>query len=237
MNFEHGLSLAKFQDSIFDKWKKEKKITEEEVQRLKCNTWIFFARFLAPSNLVIRHYCLIDIIDNDSKHQNVLIKLVHILGEGLWLEGYSYWLYTKEILEIYGKKLKIGYISKFVDDLDGRFKKAAYKCRDGKFYPPLFGDLRFISLEDHLQDDKEDKYVCIWPVSREIEKNTVIYQIKATPLRFNTHVPKKSSIHYVEDGIVKSKFKWYKGYDKKYKTKLGEWIDILDIRRIISFFL
>jgi len=237
MNFEHGLSLAKFQDFIFDKWKKEKEITEEELLRLKNNIWIFFAKYLAPSNLVVRQYCLMDLIINDSKHQLIIIKLMHMLGEGLWLEGYSYWLYTKEILEVYGRKLRIGYITKFIKDLDLRFKRTSYKCRDGKYYPPLFGDLEFISLEEHLQDNIEDRYVSIWPISKEVDGGIVKYNIRATAFRFNVHVPKKSSIHLVEDEIVKSKFKWYEGYDKKYRTKVGELFDIFDIRRIISFFL
>jgi len=237
MNFEHGLSLAKFQDLLLDKFKKEKKITEEEKHRLNSNVGIFFAKSLAPSYLVIRHYCLIDLIDNDSKHQNILIRLIHILGEGLWLEGYSYWLYTKEFLEIYGKKLKIGYIIKFIEDLDGRFKSTSYKCIDGKYYPALYGDLEFISLEDHLQEIDDNKYSRIWPVSKQVKKNIVSYSIKATPLKFNIHVPKRSSKHYIEDGIVKSKFKWYQGYEKKYRTKIGKWFDILDPRRILSFFI
>jgi len=237
MNFQHGLSLAEFQDFIFDKYKKEKSITEDELKNLKCNIWIFFARFLAPSNLVIRHYCLLDFITNDSKHQGPIIKLIHTLGNGLWLEGYSYWLYTKIFLIDYADKFKIGYISKFIEDLDKKFATVSYRCKDGKLYPPLYGDLKFISLEDHLQNKKIREYISIWPVSKETKDSLVIYKIRSTPMGFNVHIPKNNMAYYIIDGIVKSKFKWYEGYDKKYKTKLGKWIDILSLRRILSFFL
>ncbi|MBI4650226.1 hypothetical protein HY745_02865, partial [Candidatus Desantisbacteria bacterium] len=64
MNFQNSSSLADFQDKVFVRYQNSEGILtlKKELKQLESNLWIKTARFTAPSNLVIRHLILIDLI-------------------------------------------------------------------------------------------------------------------------------------------------------------------------------
>jgi len=228
MNFQYGSNLAKFQDDLFAKYVSKRLITDEERVKLFNNLWVDIAQCCAPNNLVVRQFCLVNLI---LKTENVrdIIRLIQTIAYfngtnyALWAEGYSYWGYTKPFLV----ECKIP--QEIIDEIDKNFQKTAY-LRNGIMYPAPFGDLWDSPLEDKLQDplmivaDIE-----ITPVA----KRCLFYTVKSKPLGCNTHVQSKNSQVIIVDDYPQP-FKWYEGYDKKYKTKWQEFKDTFAFRRLKS---
>ncbi len=241
-NFEYGSSLANFQDQKFKDFKANKPLTKEEETRFKSNLWVKTAEKLAPSNLVIRHYCLIDLFNKYPSHKRKIKNQLYLLGEDLYLEGYSYWLYTKPFLDEYSKEF--GEFGLFIRDQDKKFQESAYLGTDGNLYPAPFGDLRhepldiFLQAAEPVSDNTE-----IYPLLIKIFKpDTTEYLVQKCLLGFNTHVPDKVQTVQVLNGTVYVKqpsgtlvpFKWYEGYDKKYGSKEAEFNDTFSPERINS---
>lgn len=241
-NFEYGSSLATFQEKKYNDYLDNVPITKEEKKRLTKNMWVKMAEGAAPSNLVIRHYCLIDLYKGKHSHSKRIGTQLEILGEGLYLEGYSYWLYIKPLLVEYKKKFNIFEI--FIENMDKRFQETSYLWKDGKLYPPPYGDVRHIPLEDSLQSALSvQSYKSIYPlVIQVLSPDTVEYFIKGNPVGFNTHVPLETLTVVVTCDTVYVKkangdhqpFKWYTGYENKYKDKGAEFKDTFNWRRIKS---
>lgn len=231
LNFEHGGSLADFQDGLFAKYISGEKITPQELRRLELNKWVSAARVLAPNNMVVRQYCLIDLVRGDKGNKGVIVDLVNkVAPEDVWLEGYSYWLYAKPFLESYDEKFEVAELRKLIKDVDSIFAKTSYK-RGDKLYPAPFGDLRDVPLEDSLQYGVPSKEVSVGIIT----KSGDTYFIKATPLGFNMHTSEVGAEIKIIDGQPEN-FVFYEGYDKKYKNSFSELIDMLDVRRFLSFF-
>lgn len=232
LNIECCSSLADFQDNLFKSYEKTSK---KNITRLKTNLWIKFAHKLAPGNLVIRHLSLIDLLENKPGNKKKIIKLINTISydkeDCIWLEGYSYWLYTKPFLEKYADKFNIGEIKQSIECIDLNFVNTAY-IRDGKLYPSPFGDLRDVPLEKEFQDSKPKQEASAGPVTK--INNT--YIIKASPLGMNTHAPKKDSKITVKEGIPQN-FEFYKGYNKKYKKPFEEFFDMISLRRLLSILM
>jgi len=230
MNFQSASSLADYQEDLFNRFKKDEDLTKE-LSQLEGNMWVKTAEHIAPSNLVIRHLCLIDLIKKESSYKSRIMRLLEVLSYSglIWAEGYSYWLYTKPFIEEYSKVFGSIYFT-MIEKINSGFQVSAY-TRDKKLYPAPFGDLRDTPLEDDLQG-----YVEVDSCSRAIVfKMMHRYSIKSRPIGLNTHVPKSSYDIRIENGKPVD-FKWYEGYDKKYKNKKDEILDSLNPKRIISIF-
>lgn len=241
-NFDHGSTLANFQQKKFEAYKKNEQISEEDLNRLKNNLWVRTARKIAPGNLPIRQYCLIDLFEKKSRNKRKIEKMLDTLGENsLWKEGYSYWLYTKPFLVEY--KSRFGDFGLFVDTMNIRFKQTAYKGHGGMIYPIPFGDIRKITLED--QDNSMVSDIDVFPVSKRIISEKVIeYYIKRCLVGLNTHIPKEDKVVRIIGNEIVCLYKdgncfdypWYEGYDKKYKNIFNELNDIFHKERINSLF-
>lgn len=229
MNFECGTSLAVFQDRLFDQYTKRLDLTisQQDYIRLNTNLWVAIASKIAPNNLVIRHRCLQGIFNGNRNCLDEIINLFNILAPGLFVEGYSYWVYTKYILQAWAELYHTPLINK-IKFVDLNFSSTSY-IKDGKKYPAPFGDLRLQPLEDHLQDDTIITDCAITPII----KRGSSYQIRAYPLGGNLHVPIKDEVIVIEEGIPQG-FKFYEGYDKKYKNAFFEIIDLLNLKRYLK---
>lgn len=251
INFDSGSKLADFQEACYNKLLNKQTLSSKEIDQLKGNQWVNLAKTLAPSNLVIRHFCLLDIIENSTKHLREIIEQIKKLTYDenkeeklLWAEGYSYWLYTKKFLKLYNKFP----ILHIIDMIDLGFQKTSY-IRGNILYPAPFGDLRDIPLEEHLQSYINYNGVInyyrmkvVTPVLRIIDKDgTVQYFIKGIPVSLNAHIQKKDTLIEIKDGIPVN-FKFYhdegnrSAYQVKYPNKIKEFTDVLDPKRILSLF-
>jgi len=229
-NFQHGFSLANFQDSIFSKIIENKEISKSEKQRIYDNLWVKIAFFIAPNNLVVRHLCLHDLASKSKDHlQMIEIQLEALTYKlqsknGLWAEGYSYWLYTKRFLKFYADFFGSEVLNKYIQNIDKSFCQSAY-LRQSILYPAPFGDLRDIPLEDDLQNPQlVEKFCNFFPVN----KSSDTYFISGSFSGLNTHTQRDNINIIIENGYPKN-FKFYLGYDKKYKNKFHEICDIISL--------
>ena len=161
-----------------------------------------------------------------------------VAPKDLYLEGYSYWLYTKPFIVEHLKKFPDDTLKSIVRSIDENFVKTCYTV-EGIRYPAPFGDLRHGPLEEDLQFSKivVPETIDIFPVSRSKNK----FNIKPAPIGFNLHVPINEKVYSIIDGKVidteaKEEFKWYTGYKDKYPTKWSEIRDMCRIKRILSLF-
>jgi hypothetical protein len=238
MNFITGEKLASTQQLIMDRIKKGEKIEEEEILLLEENAWVKAADILAPCNLVIRQYCLIDILRGESKHKIAIDTQLNALApKGLYLEGYSYWLYTKEFLTVYLSKFLAESIERCIKEVDSNFVKTSYSVDDIK-YPAPFGDLRHQPLEDALQNGNH-------PISAikvsVVTKNNTNYEIDPYFIGFNLHTTTERKTYFVTDGkvidaITGKEYVWYPGYKNKYPTMISELKAMFNLKRLKNFF-
>lgn len=232
-NFGDTTNLAIMQDKLIEEYKNGlRQITAEQMFSLENNPWIAMANKLAPNNLVIRQYCLIDLFRGRPEKINTISKLLKILSYNskIWAEGYTYWLYTRMALDLWMEAFKDTTIKTYIDGINLGFLRTSY-FRAKKWYPALFGDLREGPIED--QTNHVPIPAVIGPVSFQVRNNSYVYVIKAIPIGLNTHIPKDDYAVTVEDK-TSIDFKFYQGYDKKYKNKAEEWADTLSIKRIKS---
>jgi len=234
LNFRNGTELAKAQDSLFDVYRKNEHISKNTVDSLAKNIWVQAASKLAPGNLVIRQWCLIDLFKDTCLHKRPIKSSIKYLtydedSVSLWAEGYSYWLYTKSFLQEWSDVFAIEGIKKKISQIDRGFLRTSYK-RDGNWYPAPLGDLRDEPLEESLQYD----HLCQSRLGiLRFDCNTKTYKILGDPIGLNPHIPADTFEVKIIMGYPKN-FDFYKGYDKKYKSKKEEWADILKPNRINS---
>lgn len=199
------------------------------------------AHILAPSNLVIRQFCLIDIIRGSPDHYRDIVDLVKLLSDDgkIWLEGYSYWIYTFNCLDIwinlFAGQVDISDLLFLIEDIKAGFVKTAY-INGNVWYPAPFGDLRKIPLTDDLQNK------CLRKIENEVVNHSIVtmykdgtlvhYTIQGKPIGLNAHIPKE--LFYVEVRNGEANFKFYNGYENKYKNKYEEIKDIFDTARVNS---
>jgi hypothetical protein len=241
-DLQNSTSLAREQQSLFEKYKSGENVSKAEMQKLENNLWVKTAYYLAPGNLVVRQYVLIDLLNNNTDDEDKIIYQINKIGnhenksECIWLEGYSYWLYTKPFLQEYETKYNSKYFSDFIDCIDNSFVKTSY-LRNDLLYPVPFGDLRNDLLEADFQNKTSDLQIIVGPVA----KNNSIYIIKSSPLGLNTHASKKDSKIFIINGTPyydeqgNQEFKWYASYKEKYNNStIKELMDLFDVRRVVS---
>lgn len=232
MNVEQGTPLAVRQDKVFKLIQEGKAVSKNDMKMLKENLWVKTAEILAPSNLVVRHYCLLNLLNLETNNHKQIIQLVNKIAPDLWAEGYSYWKYTKPFLVAYGDQ-NISWVESWVEskvsDIDNWFYGTTYKDNSGKLHPAPFGDLRKETIKKKsiiLESKTKGKFLV---------KNDNKYVIKPYMLGFNTHCPSKKQVITIENGEPVG-FKFYNGYDKKYKSKKAERRDTFNLKRFFSIF-
>jgi len=241
--FETGSELASFQDKKFDDFQFNNGITNKEKVRLERNLWVWTATDMAPGNLVIRQLCLIDLFNGKTVNYNLIMEqLDKVGGVGLFLEGYSYWIYTKPFLVKYYEVFKSPGLKIYVDQMDKKFLTTAYVLHGGIPRPAPFGDIADITLEydvlalENIADNAE-----VFPVTKKTEGDTVTYTIEACAVGLNAHIPKKADTVVISGGVVyKSSgkmltpYEWYPGWEGKYNSRWDELMDVFDYRRVNS---
>ena len=244
MNFEN-VDLGDFQDACFNKIVGQT-LTQAEVDKLKNNYWIKISRIIAPNNLVIRHLCLLDLISKCPNHYKEILdqlkKLTYsketiILGKLvmptrlLYAEGYSYWLYIKNFLQVYNDKFLVNcgsYIQSYISKVDSGFQATAY-LRGTVMYPAPFGDLRDQPLEDVLQNSSTIfNTINIAPINK---RNNTIYQVESMPIGLNGHIPLNNYIVDIKNGEPVP-FSWYQGYSQEYPTMWSQMMNTLNPKRV-----
>lgn len=233
MNFMYGTRLAIYQDILFNFYKEGHKIGPENVSNLKENLWIPSAEKVAPNNLVVRHLALLDLVTGNPANYSRILKLINKLSRFpgdpvnlLWAEGYSYWGYTRAFLVEY--LARFNFLGDIIKAIENNFIRCGYE-RGSRICPAPFGDLRDVFCD--LEGNSCVENITIGPV----KKSGDIYVIKAWPVGLNCHTLKKDVVIKIVDGRPKG-FKYYEGYDKKYKGPFGEYIDMLAPSRVKSIF-
>lgn len=259
----HGTELAVFQDKLISKLSDtnfdnpsaplvtidDDKCNEYLIKQMEKNLWVKLSSRIAPNNLALRHYCLIDALSGVPNNFKNIMKLIDALSPKslngrLWLEGYSYWVYSKVALELYCKVFKKFHrcrvyipLKLIINEIDTCFQKTSY-IRCGSLYPAPFGDLRDFPLQDHLQDTKVSiPNLTIYPVKKmdyesKYQKDTC-YDIKKSLLGFNSHTPHYGEHIKVESGIPLG-FRFYTGFNDKYISSWDEIKDMLRPDKIVS---
>jgi hypothetical protein len=251
------IDLAILQENYETLYKGGVIITPEQLSDLKKHVWVILASKLSPSNLVIRHWCLIDLFSGAPDHAEKILKMVDLLsykkdenGMRIWAEGGYYFWYTMCILQLWLDKFSpfsldtleasnISEINRILSTIRKGITETAY-LRNGEWYLAPFGDVRnnsmaYTPIGIDLQDIHQQPSVTIAVISR-IDSGPITYRIKARPIRFNLHIPKDDYIVSVINGDPVG-FVFYDGWDKKYKDKGAEIADMLSFKRLLSFFV
>lgn len=235
--FTYGSQLADQQKKALTSYTNNKPIKQSTIDSLENNLWIKMAIESCPCNLVIRHLCLLDLINNKSNNIKKINQQLNILGSRLYLEGYGYWLYVKPYLIEYSKKF--GIYTQYIKDMDILFATSGYQLNGiGVIYPAPFGDIDSIPLENQDSTLLVDNFE-MFPVTKKTLYGSVIeYNIDKTIIGLNTHIPSDSMTIIISDNVCIIKtdscvpFPWYKGHDKKYANKIEELNDIFRNDRV-----
>jgi len=240
MNFLWDGPLASLQDNIFNQLMTGQEISEKDYKKLKRSIPVKIAEILAPCNLVVRNYCLLDLISGQNKHQTKIFNLcLKMCGtsnmswaDKLWQEGHSYWGYTRYILKVYGQHFNEAWVTDCINTINNNFRRTSYE-RDGISYPAPFGDIWNIPLENELQQPK-DKSNC-GPIRIELP----IIKVNTNPLGLNLHTTYVNTVYDTTSGIpvnmqTDKPFKFYQGYKEKYPHVWNEIWAMLSIRRLLS---
>ena len=240
-----GTTLAHQQDDFLLSWTSLDSTESDSIaELLDKNYWVKMAGKVAPSNLVIRQLCLIDILRKSTDNYEKILKYTNQLSyqplDGSyqptngapWTEGYSYWLFTYNALGPYIKffedSVDVVELKKSITNIHKSFAHSAY-LKDGVWKPAPFGDLRDFPLYPN-----ELKYVFSEEIDIEfsylkktISGDTVKYEMEFPSIGMNTHVDHGKSVVLVINGELIN-FEFYTDYDVKYKNK---WLEIYDMIR------
>lgn len=243
-NFRNGTALAVQQDMYLQKYLAGGRLTSREIYDMEQNLWVATASVLAPGNLVIRQWALIDLFKGSAKSMIRILELMDILtykttnGYKIWSEGYSYYSYTMDVLKVWVERFRSIYdlsvIIDFIYKIDQGFIVTSY-FRDGLWYPAPVGDLRDFPLSSDLQIPHVMRTILVGNVIFNYVENEglIWYSIKGRPLGCNTHIPKDDYTVRIIGGIPLY-FKFYEGYNKKYKSSWDEFRDTFDVKRLRS---
>lgn len=236
MNHFDTSTLARLQDRAIYSIKRGKAISKWHYDQLRSNWYIKLANYLAPSNLTIRNDVILDITEGSkNRRDRISSHIGKLFNEGMWAEGYTYWLYTRDALKLI--RTEWIWLSKIIDKTDISFIKTSY-FRNGKLWPAPYGDLReypihrfIISAHPEIRPHYTISIGSITKTRSSFHER--IYHIRPFTVGLNTHTVKNESIISITKGVP-TPFIFYKGYDKKYKNKLEEIKDIFDPRRIFK---
>jgi len=267
MNFT--MHLADYEKELCDKIVANTLTVSQRKQaywKLKLHPWLFLSWFFAPGNLTIREWCLLDLLTNRPKHAGKIKKMLLMLSYNgtMWAEGAYYWLYMREILDVWeqtfpftGLQFKIPTL---IEQIHRNIVALSFKRPDGVYCAAPYGDVRndtdtaayplgYIELQSAHNIPER---LCCGPIIMEYlhgicptignqtETQTLRYIINAHPIGLNQHIPKDNYMVYVINGIPDG-FAYYAGNPEKYtingKYSIGkELADIFAWKRIVSLF-
>jgi hypothetical protein len=245
-SFKSGYELAVLQDTLLARHGRGERLSEAELAALRGNAWIATAKHLAPGNLVLRQWALIDMASGEPENAARILEMMELLapdsgsGVRVWAEGYSYWGYVRGPLALwtatFAHDAAASRVRFILDAVDSGFARTAY-ARDGTWYPAPFGDLR----EEPLQEPALGIRRAMPPpgpvstafVTVTFTDDGARYRVVANPLGLNTHVPVDARVVEVRDG-VSAGLRFYEGYDRKYADAREESADLLRPERVAS---
>jgi hypothetical protein len=236
------IALAQFQESCQQKFMNGESITPEETAKLTGCMWVKLATVLSPSNLVIRQWSLIDMFSGSPDHASRLRKMLDMLsykgnksGTRIWAEGYYYFWYAMCILQLwvikFEDKVDLTKIKSIIDEVRKGLTMTGY-YRNRVMYGAPYGDARDVPLDVVAEVERKDT-VKISNVSMTTNGEIITYQIEGKPVGLNLHIPKEDSTVNIVGGVPMG-FKFYEGWDKKYKNQWEEICDLLNWKRLIS---
>jgi len=233
--------LCRFQDSLIQLYPGT--IDKRTIRTLKINYWVRTAEKLAPGNLIIRQYCLIDLFEDKPCHKAKIRKLVNTISGGpgkyrTWAESYTYFLYTQMMLDPWVKRFSDDSVKSMIREIKMGFAYTAYERSTFLRYPAPFGDLWEVPLDSETSVMASsmcdpDNDVEVKNIKRYKKDGLVTYNIAPMPMGLNGHCEKQRHEWVIRAGIPDG-FKFYDGYDKKYKNQKAEWTDLLDPRRLFT---
>ena len=236
------IALAQFQESCEQKYKNGEAITLEELAKLEGCVWVKLASVLSPSNLVIRQWALVDLFKGIPWHVSKLEKMLDVLsykgdksGMRVWAEGYYYFWYAMCILQLWVTKfenlVELSRIKVIIEEIRKGLTITGY-YRDEVLYGPPYGDVRDVPLDTVAEVERKNT-ITISNISMCTAGNMVTYQIMGRPVGLNLHIPKDNKVVKVIGGVPIG-FKFYEGWDKKYKNKWEEICDLMSWKRLRS---
>lgn len=227
--------LADIQDSLITAIKNNQPINQFHVKYLESNLQMAFFKRLAPNNLLVRNLLILDIVCKNPKNKDYIHDLMSLLSYGgeVWAEGYSYWKYCEEILQIYIDKFQEQKLQDLMDAINNGFMTTSY-IRGNLLYPAPYGDLRDEPLKQELQINLQNS-VFTEHIKLTRANGNYFYSFIAEPINLNNHVPKENYSVDVVNGQPLN-FKFYTGYKSKYSSKMEEILDTFSFSRIKSLF-
>jgi hypothetical protein len=241
-----GYELAAWQDTLLARYRRGDSLPLADRAALRGNAWVATAKHLAPSNLILRQWALTDLFSKTPENAARILEMADLLapdsgghGGRMWAEGYSYWLYTREVLapwaETFRREEAGKQVRALINAVDSCFTMTAYS-RNGILYPAPFGDLRDKPLADsgvflHAARPvaaHSCAFVTVTPVSEGYD-----YRIAAQPVGLNTHIPADTQVVAVRQGVPAG-FGFYQGYHKKYPDAAAERGDMMRPARLAS---
>ena len=203
LNFKKGKTLAVQQDNYLSRYKAGEKLSPKEISDMEQNLWIALASKLAPSNLILRQWALIDLFRGSAWHKEDIQKMMDTLtykeknSQKIWAEGYSYFNYTLDVInpwiERYQEHYDMSGIKDIIEKTEQGFIVTSY-LRDGLLYPVPLGDLRDIPLKTYLQISHEFKTRAVSNVIfNYVESDDIVwYSVGGNPIGLNTHINKNT---------------------------------------------
>jgi hypothetical protein len=248
-NFKNSTALASQQDDYLAMYFAGKKLSSKEISDMEQNLWVATAAKLAPGNLILRQWALIDLFKGSADHKEVIQEMMDTLTykeKGtykIWAEGYSYFRYTMAIINPWVEKFNSQYdlseIIEIIEKTNEGFIVTSYS-RNGVLYSAPFGDLRDEPLSPDLQIPHDMKTIAISNVIFNYTSSDytgsngrVWYSIGKRPIGLNTHINNNDFVTGIHGGFP-VKFKYYTGYNNKYKNSWEEFKDTFNPDRILT---
>ena len=250
LNFKNGTALAGQQDIYIGLFRDGKMLSSKQISDMEQNLWVATASKVAPSNLVLRQWALIDLFKGRPFHSESILKLLDILSYKeeqdllIYAEGYSYFKYTMDILNVWITKFDshtslsalsaIRAIIALIARIEQGFIATAY-IRGGVLYPAPFGDVYDEPLSPDLQILHPMKTIRISNVIMNYleSENRVWYSIEGRPIGLNTHIPVNDYTVTLLNGTP-TNFRFYQGYSKKYSSAWEKFKDTANLKRLGS---
>jgi hypothetical protein len=232
--------------------------------KLRRNPWLLLSGFFAPGNLLLRAWCLLDLLENRPKHARKINAMLYLLSYNgtMWAEGAYYWLYMREILDIWVQAFPFTCmqldISGLINRIHGNMVALTFKRSDGVWCAAPYGDVRDDTDTTHyplgygyLQRGHDiPREISCGPVTMEClygicpilggtaETVTLRYIITARPIGLNQHIPKNNYTVYVINGSPDG-YAYYAGNTEKYTVNgtYSLWRELADVfawKRIVS---
>jgi len=229
LSFLHGTKLAKFQDNVIFNLKNNVILSPNQIKELSAhNVWVNFSYKKSPTNLALRHFIIKYIVFGDEEYKTKLFYTFNKLTVStmkcsninlLWAEGYSYFQYCLEALNL----LNLPYINNRTSIIQRTFNKIALH-KDHQCYVVPFGDCRKVLSEYQVNIQKSFRHrlIDIFVYDEYIE-----YTLKKYRLGGNTHTQKHNETITISIKDPEVEYEFYEGYEKKYKNWFEEWKDII----------